>query len=52
MMGRIGRKSREHFADLIMNIVRRDEVKVTDALVRLTISDEVPNHNALERYVA
>ena len=52
MMGRIGRKSREHFADLIMNIVRRDEVKVTDALVRLTISDEEPNHNALERDVA
>ncbi|MBW1929023.1 MAG: AarF/ABC1/UbiB kinase family protein [Deltaproteobacteria bacterium] len=52
MMGRIGRKSREHFADLIMNIVRRDELKVTDALVRLTISDEEPNHNALERDVA
>jgi len=52
MMGRIGRKSREHFADLIMNIVRRDEVNVTDALVRLTISDEEPNHNALERDVA
>ena len=52
MMGRIGRKSRENFADLIMNIVRRDEVKVTDALVRLTISDEEPNHNALERDVA
>ncbi len=52
MMGRIGRKSRENFADLIMNIVQRDEVKVTDALVRLTISDEEPNHNALERDVA
>jgi len=52
MMGRIGRKSRENFADLIMNIVRRDEVKVTDALVRLTISDEEPNHNALERDMA
>ncbi|RJR33085.1 MAG: 2-polyprenylphenol 6-hydroxylase [Desulfobacteraceae bacterium] len=52
MMGRIGRKSREYFADLIMNIVRRDEVKAAEALVSLTISDEEPNHNALERDVA
>jgi len=52
MMGRIGRKSRENFADLIMNIVRRDEAKATESLLKLSISDEQPDKHVLERDVA
>jgi ubiquinone biosynthesis protein len=52
MMGRIGRDSREHFADLIMSIVRRDESKATEVLIRLTISDEEPDRKTLERDIA
>ncbi len=52
MMGRIGRKSRENFADLAMSIVRRDETKATRALLKLTISDEEPDYHSLERDVA
>ena len=52
MMGRIDRHTRENFADLVTNIVRRDEVKTTDSLLRLTISDEEPDLYSLERNVA
>ena len=52
MMGRIDRHSRENFADLIMGIVRRDESKATDALLRLTFFDEDPDRHSLERDVA
>lgn len=52
MMGRIDLQSRENFADLVISIVRRDEAKAADALVRLTISDEEPDHHLLERDVA
>ncbi|MBW2068900.1 MAG: AarF/ABC1/UbiB kinase family protein [Deltaproteobacteria bacterium] len=52
MMGRIGRKSRENFADLAMSIVHRDETKATRALLKLTISDEEPDYHSLERDVA
>jgi predicted unusual protein kinase regulating ubiquinone biosynthesis (AarF/ABC1/UbiB family) len=37
MMGRIDRRTRENFADLVMNIVSRDEGKVADALLKLTL---------------
>ncbi|MBW1996353.1 MAG: AarF/ABC1/UbiB kinase family protein [Deltaproteobacteria bacterium] len=49
MMGRISRKTRENFADLVMGIVRRDEVKATDAFLRLTTSRDEPDHEVLER---
>ena len=52
MMGRMVRESRENFADLIMGIVRQDEIRAADALLRLTISDEEPNRPSLERDVA
>jgi ubiquinone biosynthesis protein len=52
MMGRIGRQPREHFADLIMGIVQRDETKATRSLIALTIPDEKTNPSALERDVA
>ncbi len=52
MMGRIGRESRENFANLVMNIVRRDERKITEALLRLTVSEEEPDRHTLERSVS
>ncbi len=52
MMGRIGRESRENFADLVMNIVRRDERKITEALLRLTVSEEEPDRYTLEKSVS
>ena len=52
MMGRIGRESRENFADLVMNIVRRDERKITEALLRLTVSEDEPDRHTLERSVS
>ena len=36
MMGRISRKERADFADLVMNIVRRDERKVVDSILKIT----------------
>jgi len=52
MMGRIDIKTREHFADLMVNIARRDEQRVVDALTRLTIWDDEPDYHSLERDVA
>ncbi len=52
MMGRLDRQNREHFVDLVMSIVRRDETKATDALLRLTDWDEEPHRSALEREIA
>ena len=52
MMGRIGRQTREDFVDLVMAIVRRDEAKAAAALLGLTLWDEEPERNALERSVA
>jgi len=52
MMGRIGRISREHFADLLMSIVSRDEEKAVHALLKLTVSDQESNRQSLERDMA
>ncbi|MBW2063404.1 MAG: AarF/ABC1/UbiB kinase family protein [Deltaproteobacteria bacterium] len=52
MMGRISRKTRENFADLVMGIVRRDEVKATDSFLRLTTSRDEPDREVLERDMA
>ncbi|MBW2710079.1 MAG: AarF/ABC1/UbiB kinase family protein [Deltaproteobacteria bacterium] len=52
MMGRIGRESRENFADLVVNIAGRDEKKITKALLRLTVWEEEPNIDALEKNVS
>lgn len=52
MMGRIGTQPREHFADLIMGIVRRDETKTASALMTLTTPDVETDVSGLEREVA
>ncbi|MEA1933393.1 MAG: AarF/ABC1/UbiB kinase family protein [Thermodesulfobacteriota bacterium] len=52
MMGRINLKSREDFADLILSIAQRNEVKATDALLKLMVSEEEPDYHSLERDVA
>jgi len=52
MMGRIGLKSREDFADLILSIAQRNEVKATDALLRLAVYEEEPEYASLLRDVA
>ncbi|MCD6184690.1 MAG: AarF/ABC1/UbiB kinase family protein [Deltaproteobacteria bacterium] len=52
MMGRINLKSRENFADLILSIVKRDEIKVVDAILNLTEYDDSPDYPSLERDVA
>ncbi len=52
MMGRIDVETREHFADLMVSIAQRDEQKVADALIRLTIWDDEPDYHSLERDVA
>ncbi len=52
MMGRIGRISREHFADLLMSIVSRDEEKAVHALLKLTVSEQESNRQSLERDMA
>ena len=48
MMGRINLKSRENFADLILSIVKRDEIKVVDAILNLTEYDDAPDYHSLE----
>ncbi len=52
MMGRIDLKNREDFADLIMNIAQRNEVKTTDSLLRLLISEDEPDYHSLAGDVA
>lgn len=51
MIGRINMKVREDFANLIMSIVHRNEAKATDALLRLTISEDT-DYQSIERDVS
>lgn len=51
MMGRINLRSRENFADLILSIVKRDEMKVVDSILNLTEYDDSPDYHSLERDV-
>jgi ubiquinone biosynthesis protein len=52
MMGRIGRRDREDFSDLIIYVAQRDERKITDALLNLTLSDREADRSELERDLA
>ncbi|MDM8529242.1 AarF/ABC1/UbiB kinase family protein [Anaerolineales bacterium HSG24] len=52
MMGRIDLRSRENCADLILAIIKRNEIKTTNALLQLTIYDTKPERAALEKEVA
>ncbi len=51
MMGRIDRETREHFSDLLMAIVQRDESKVADVLLYLLDFAEEPDLSELRRDV-
>lgn len=52
MVGRIDRRTREQVANLVLAVVRRDEVTATDAILRLTKSDKQIERRLLERNVA
>jgi len=52
MVGRVDRKTREIFVDLIDGVVQRNEAKATQALLRLTIWEEEPQVPDLEKEVA
>jgi len=51
MMGRIDTRTRDHFAELLMSIVQRNETKVTNALITITSHEEEPDRHLLERAV-
>ena len=52
MMGRITRQEREDFTDLLTQIFLRNERKIVDAILRLTLYEEEPDRGKLERDVA
>ncbi len=52
MMGRIDRQTREDIVDLVLAIVRQNEAKATDALLRLTKHDAPIDRRRLEMDVA
>lgn len=49
MMGRISRQEREDFADLIMQLVSKDEKKLVETMLKLTNYHDEPDRNKLER---
>lgn len=49
MMGRITRQEREIFSDMVMSLVKRNEKKLSDALLKLTYYDDEPDRDKLER---
>ncbi len=51
MMGRVDRRAREDFADIVYAYVSRDESKIVEALLRVVEWDIDPDHRALERDV-
>jgi ubiquinone biosynthesis protein len=52
MMGRISQQEREEFTDLVMMIVRKDEKKTVDALLKLSNFTVDPDRGVLERDIA
>jgi len=52
MMGRIGRQTRENFAHMVMSVVRQDDSKAANTLLKLTTWDKEPERAQLERDVA
>ncbi|MBU4261065.1 MAG: AarF/ABC1/UbiB kinase family protein [Proteobacteria bacterium] len=48
MMGRISRKERTDFADLVMRVVSRDEKKVVDSILKITYQHDQPDRETLE----
>jgi ubiquinone biosynthesis protein len=49
MMGSVGRQAREDFADILYGVVRRDESKTTQALLKIVEWDVEPDRRALEK---
>ena len=52
MMGRIGRETRENFAHMVMSVVRQDDSRAANTLLKLTTWDQEPERAQLERDVA
>lgn len=52
MMGRISTKEREDFADLVIQVARRNEKKTVDAVLRITVPREPPDRACLENDIA
>jgi ubiquinone biosynthesis protein len=49
MMGRIRREEREDFAELLIEILERDEKKITEVMLKLTDYEHEPDKERLER---
>jgi ubiquinone biosynthesis protein len=49
MMGRIRREEREDFAELLVELIQKDERKITEVLLKLTDSEHEPDKSQLER---
>ncbi|RZN36525.1 MAG: AarF/ABC1/UbiB kinase family protein [Methanosarcinales archaeon] len=52
MMGRIDRQTRDEIVDLVVAVVRQNEVKATDVLLRLTTQDVLVDRRKMELDVA
>ena len=52
MMGTVDRFNKQNFVELIYGVVRRDEVRTTQVLLRLTSWEEEPEIRLLERDVS
>ena len=52
MMGRVDRSTRESFVELVDAVVRRDEMRTTQVLLKLTLWDEEPDMRLLAKDVA
>ena len=52
MMGSVNRQGREDFADILQGVVRRNESRITQALLRIVHWDVEPDRRALERDIA
>ena len=49
MMGRISQQQREDFTDFVELLIHKDENKIVDALLKLTIFTEDPDRSELQR---
>ncbi len=52
MMGRLSRQDREDFTDLMLSIVTKNDRKITDGVLRITIQFGEIDHDALSRDLA
>jgi ubiquinone biosynthesis protein len=49
MMGRIRREEREDFAELLVELIQKDEKRITEVLLKLTDYEHEPDKSQLER---